>query len=213
MRHLAAGAGLGLAVEVQAFVGLGRELAPVLDLVAQQIGHFDAGVGRRGAKRPAGDGADMLFELVADAAVLGPVAGVVDARGDLVDQKHVVSEVEQFDAQNADVIQPIHDRLGDGAGADLRLLVHGGGGQGGAQDAAFVPVLAQRIDRHMAVPVAGGDNRQFAHEGRLGLQNGRTTPQAFQGGGRVLDGVDPDLTLAVIAFAAGLQEGGQPQFG
>ena len=98
MRHLAAGAGLGLAVEVQAFVGLGRQLAPVLDLFAQQVGHFDTGVGRRGAERSAGDGADMLFELVADTAVLGPVAGIMDARSDLVDQQDVVAKVEQFDA-------------------------------------------------------------------------------------------------------------------
>ena len=55
-----------LAVEVQAGVGLGGQRWPsCVDLVAQQIGHLDPGVGRRRAQRPAGDGADVLFELVA----------------------------------------------------------------------------------------------------------------------------------------------------
>lgn len=65
MPHLAARAGLGLVVELQAGVGLGGQGRPLLCLVSQQIGHLDPGVGGSRAERSVIEGADVLFELVA----------------------------------------------------------------------------------------------------------------------------------------------------
>ena len=79
------GRGLGLAVEVDArrrgIVGGGR------GLVAEQVQHLRVGMPAAVAERPAADRADVLLELVDQAGVLGPVAGVVHPGGDLVDQE------------------------------------------------------------------------------------------------------------------------------
>ena len=58
-----------------------------LGVLADEIVHLDSPrrVGR--AERPAGDGADMLLELRGLRAVERPVAGIVDARRDLVDDQ------------------------------------------------------------------------------------------------------------------------------
>ncbi len=88
MAHLAAGAGFALAVEVEVGAGLGDQLGPALDVVADEIVHRRAAadeVGRAG--RQAADRADVLLELRGDRALDRPVAAVVDARRDLVDDR------------------------------------------------------------------------------------------------------------------------------
>src|SRR6185437_11242730 len=67
--HLAAGLGLPLAVEVDPGLRLGGVAQPRVRLVAQQVQHLHPGDWRGRAERPAGDGADMLLELVDLAAV------------------------------------------------------------------------------------------------------------------------------------------------
>jgi hypothetical protein len=57
------------------------------DVVPDQVLHHHIRVTLSVAERPAGDGADVLFELVDDAAVLRPVPGIVDAGGELVDDE------------------------------------------------------------------------------------------------------------------------------
>ena len=61
--HLAPGADLKLAIKMQSEIRLSEDVAPVLGILADQIVHFDPATTRRPAERPAGDGADMLFEL------------------------------------------------------------------------------------------------------------------------------------------------------
>ncbi|MNT06940.1 hypothetical protein D3C72_1416270 [compost metagenome] len=142
------------------------------------------------------------------------MAGVVDARGDLVHQQLGVSvsigaHVEQLDPHDADIVEAVEDRRGDLHGASLRLRIDGGGGQGGFQHPVGVDVLAQRIDGDRAVTAARGDHRQFAVEDGGGFQNGGAATDGVEGGLGVGGVPDPDLALAVIAFAAGLQQGGQ----
>jgi len=74
-----------------------------------------------GAKRPAGDGAHVLLELVDLTAVEGPVAAVVHPGGDLVDQEAAIDQLEHFDADDADIVELAEDAGGDhlGLGADL----------------------------------------------------------------------------------------------
>src|SRR5215468_4498426 len=85
--HLAAGTGAVLAIEMD---GRARHIEPagvIRDLIADQVDHFDPPVAHRPAERPAGDCADVLLELRDRAAIEGPMAGIVHARRDLVDQE------------------------------------------------------------------------------------------------------------------------------
>ena len=59
-----AGLRLALAVQVDAGVGLVGQLRPAVHFFAQEVQHLDAGMRRGGAQRPAGHGADVLFELI-----------------------------------------------------------------------------------------------------------------------------------------------------
>ena len=102
--HFAPWPRLGLAV------GMGADTRPEPlgdrgDPVADEVFHLEIGEARGVAQRPAGDGADVLLELVGDTHGLGPVAGIVDAWGDLVDQQRAVREGEEFDTEDADIAE------------------------------------------------------------------------------------------------------------
>src|SRR5690606_20718920 len=108
-----------------------------------------------------------------------------------------------------DVVEAVQHGGGDLFGARLGGRVDGGGGGGGLQHPVLVDVLAQGIDGDRAVAAPRGDDRQFALEDGGGLQHGGTAADGVEGGLGVGGGADPHLALAIIAFAARLQEGGQ----
>ena len=87
MAHLAAGARFRLAVEVKHQVRLGEQRRRAKHVVADQVFHHAVGMAVGVAERQAGDRADMLLELRDGAGGLRPVAGIVDARRDLVDEQ------------------------------------------------------------------------------------------------------------------------------
>src|ERR1700733_11080501 len=93
MPHLAARSDLELAVKMQSEIRLGKDVAPVLSVLADQIVHFDPAAARRPAERPAGNGADMLLELRGLRALEGPMARIVDARRDRVDHERFMAVV------------------------------------------------------------------------------------------------------------------------
>ncbi len=64
--------------------GLGENLVPAVDVVADQVFHLDRLAQPGGGERPAGDRADVLLELRDRGAVLGPMARIVDPGRDLV---------------------------------------------------------------------------------------------------------------------------------
>src|SRR5271165_5366109 len=64
MAHLAVGADFELTVKMQAEVRLGENVAPFLRVLADEIVHFDLPASCRRPERPAGDGADVLLELL-----------------------------------------------------------------------------------------------------------------------------------------------------
>ena len=105
MAHLSALPGLALAVEVQTGVGFTSDCRPVLHALAQQVFHLHAGPRLDWPQGPAGNGPDVLLELVGCSAVLGPVPAVVHSRGDLVDQERGVLEFEQLDPDHTDIIE------------------------------------------------------------------------------------------------------------
>ena len=83
--HLAARTGLALAVEVQMRAGLGQDARQVATSSPIRFAHLDAAEPARRAERPAADGAHVLLELRGLGALDRPMAGIVNARGDLVD--------------------------------------------------------------------------------------------------------------------------------
>ena len=86
MAHLAAGARLALAVEMQLSAGLGENLAPGQNLVADQILHHRPRVMLDRSQRQAADGAHELLELAGDTGIDRPVAGLMRPLRQLVDQ-------------------------------------------------------------------------------------------------------------------------------
>src|SRR6202042_3473070 len=107
--HLAARSDLELAIEMQSEIRLGEDVAPVLSVLADQIVHFDPAATHRCAERPAGNGADMLLKLRGLRALESPMAGIVDARRDLVDHERFVAVViagdEHLNCQHADIVE------------------------------------------------------------------------------------------------------------
>ena len=103
MAHLAARPRVRFAVKMQARAGLAEDFCPGEDIFADQIIHFDMPAGFRavaagGSERPAGDRPDMLLELRGGGAVERPVTGIMDARGDFVDEKREGPIIAAFPA-------------------------------------------------------------------------------------------------------------------
>src|SRR6476619_1113278 len=92
MAHLAAGAALAFAVDVNVEVRLGDQRGPAVDVVAYEIVHHGALADELGRpRRKIADRADMLLELRGDGALDRPVAAVVHAGRDLVDDRPVAA--------------------------------------------------------------------------------------------------------------------------
>ena len=96
MAHLAPRAHDALAVEVQLRIRFARDRGPGLGVVADEIGHLGVRKAHRRAERPAGDGADVLFELAGEAGVFRPMPGIVDAWGELVRQQLAAQLFEEM---------------------------------------------------------------------------------------------------------------------
>src|ERR1051326_3109954 len=96
MTHLPSGTNFRFAIEMECAMPLGIA-TPIGRFLAQNILHHRIGMAHRIAKRPAGDGADVLFELTDGAGLQRPVTGIVHARRDLVDQKRSIAPNKEFD--------------------------------------------------------------------------------------------------------------------
>ena len=181
----------------------------MLDIGADQVLHGGVGAPCSGAQRQAADGADVLCELAGLATLDGPVAGVVDAGGDLVDQQPAAFGDEQLDAKNPDVVE----RLGDALGARPRGRGESGGDVGRRQrqveDAVHVAVLDRIEARHPAVRRAGNDHRDLAFDRDQRFQDRRTAVErAVPGVAQIVARRQHDLALSVIAEGLGLENGG-----
>src|SRR5207253_6659239 len=165
MAHLAAGARVVLAVDVDMGAGFRDELGPAIDRVADQVFH---GRGSAGQIRRTGwkiaDGADVLLELRGDRALDGPVTAVVHAGRDLIDQR-AFRAGEEFDSEDANMVERLGDSQSDGARfVDLRS--HGLAARDGRQveNAAAVLVLRTVPEAVATVRPAGDDDREFGGE-------------------------------------------------
>jgi len=149
MAHLAAGASLALAVEVDVQGRLRHQLAPSLDVSADEVVHHRAAPDQ--VRRPRGKPAnrsDVLFELAGDRPFDRPVAAVEHARRDLIDQRSVRAG-EELDGEDADMTEQFGDA--QRRVASLRDLVGAGWAAwdtGAAKDPLVVLVL-RRIPERM----------------------------------------------------------------
>src|SRR2546430_1867411 len=172
MPHLAAGPRLGFSIKMERSHGLRCEACPIVGLIAQQICHDCIAVAIRIAERPAGNGADVLLELRYRTSIDGPVAGIVDAGSDLVDEDAFAGH-EHLDADDADIVELRGDRSGDvlslscGFGGDLC-----GYGRA-AKDMVFMFVFGDVIDDEGAVPAPCRDDRYLLFEFDDALDDGR----------------------------------------
>ena len=160
----------------------------------------------RRAQRPAGDGADVLLELVDLAAVQGPVAGVVDARRELVDQQAAVVALEQLHAEHADIVEGGQQRGGDPLGLGdsawrspwpARWCGAGCRSRGGFRSGDRG--RSRRRGRGRRSPPARGGSRRASRRWRAPAERGERR-------GRVTGPLDPGLALAVVAAAPGLEQ-------
>ena len=85
---------------------------PVVPEIAEKIGHRGRlqQIGR--AERQPADGAQLLLELAGATGVERQMPGVVRTRRQLVDEQLAAAGHEEFDAQDADVVERVHHRVG-----------------------------------------------------------------------------------------------------
>src|SRR5436305_8232857 len=207
--HLAAGTGVGLAVEVELDLGEAAGSRPVRlatgPEVAQEVRHGGGAEELGRAQWQAADGPELLLELAGDAGVEGEVAGVVRARRQLVDQQAAVPGEEHLHGEHADHPQPLQDAAGDRD----RLPLHSGGHGGRrGRDVEDMPVMAVLDHSEMgegAVEPPGGHHGDLAVEIHEGLEDRLLAAEGGPGGLRLARGRDPHLPLAVVPPAGRLQ--------
>ena len=107
MAHFAPWPHEALAVNMQP--RLPRHFNPFLDFVADDVLHNSVGIAFRIAQRPSGDRTDMLFELADGAGFQCPMAGIMDARSDLIDQQLAFACHKEFDTENAGIVQRLRN--------------------------------------------------------------------------------------------------------
>jgi len=139
MAHLAAAPRFPLAVELwpDACAQPGRNRG---DLVADEVLHHHRGEARRVAQRPAGNRPDVLLELIRYADCFGPVPGIMDSRGYLVDQQRLAGN-EELDAEHADIIEGTGNAPCRGDRLCRRLGAYSRRDSAGVEDMAAVDVL------------------------------------------------------------------------
>src|SRR5690606_2403939 len=121
--HFPSGPRLVLAVEMQRRAAVAEDVAPAIRLLSDEIAHLDLAVPARRAERPAADRPHMLLELGGHGAVDGPMAGIVNAGRDFVDDEGLavhprlgLLDDEHLDADHAHIAERVHDFLRHGYG-------------------------------------------------------------------------------------------------
>ena len=165
----------------------------------------------RGRGSPSGQvehRAHVVGELGRDRAVLRPVARVVRAHRQFVDQDAAVARLEELDREVADHAE----LLGDAQRQLLRLARQvlgeaGGGRDHRVADAVDLLGLDDGVGHGLAVRGADDVRRELPHEVDLLLGEHRDTgPEGIFG---VLDGTDEPHPLPVIAAAHRLEDHGE----
>jgi hypothetical protein len=171
--------------------------------------HLHIRMPRAVAQRPAGDRADMLLELVDGAARLGPVAGIVHARGDLVHDRAPRGRHEELHPDHAHIIERVQD-----APSASTASVPEPAGIGRARwwsrrmpsSWTFSPGI---VAGDRPVHARARRSPDLAGEGDEPLGDGGRAVQGGERGFGIFRARHAGLPLAVIAEAAGLQDRGR----
>src|SRR6185437_12690231 len=203
MAHLAAAPRFPLAVELwpDACAQPGRNRG---DLVADEVFHHYRGEARRVAQRPAGNRPDVLLELIRYADCFGPMPGIMDSRGYLVDQQRLAGN-EELDAEHADIIEGTGNAPRRGDRLCRRLGAYSRRDSAGVEDMAAVDVLRRFEGGDGPVAAARHDDRYFLVERHEGFQHQRLGFERGEGRGGVDGRAKNLLALAVIAEPRRLQ--------
>jgi len=196
---------------VKFYVGVGEGGLPVWFVrppeVAEKIRHGGGAQEFGGTEGQAADGAELLFELRCHAGVDGEMAGVVGARGELVDEEGFVGLDEEFDTQDADYVERLEDGASEFAGSTGDIFGDGGGGDGQVEDMVAVAILDDAPIGVGAIGATGGDDGDFFFEFDEGFEDGGSAADGGPGGFGLLGGSDADLPFAVVTEVGGFEDG------
>src|SRR5262245_40974736 len=204
--HLASRTRLPLAVDMHGGSRNGQPLCGVVHFRPNQVHHFYAAAEAQWtAKWPPRNRPDVLLELRDRRAVDGPVARIVNARGDLVDQYCCVpalADDKHFHRKHADIVKGFGD-----AGCDLPRLARERRGhfRGHARD--FENMIAMLVFRrleafHVAVTRTGDDYRNLSLEIDEAFQDTRRIAYRPPGCDSITTFGDLRLALAVVTELA-----------
>ena len=172
--------------------------------LADQVDHGAVAGRARRAERHPENRPQVVLELAGGAALDGPVAGVVYARGHLVGDQTALAH-EELDVEHADVAEVLQaaGEVIDRAAVPASRAV---GCAGHPQNALSVNVAVQRIENGFTPRAARSDDRHFALERHPFLVDQRHAAEAQPGPLEVLVRADAHLALAVVAHAACLED-------
>src|SRR5574340_639993 len=214
--HLAARARGFLAVQMQLDGGVSEQGLPVraavVPAVAEDVDHHHRRPQPRVAEWQAAERTHLLLELVGDAGVERVVAGVVRARGDLVDQE-LAADDKELNRHHADVAELVGNGARHVASLGSDLVGDAGGDDGDVEDAVFMAVLGDREHDAFAGVAAGEHDRHLALELDEAFQHAGLAAEFAERRARFLARVDPRLALAVVAEARHFQQRGRAGVG
>src|SRR5580692_2985013 len=154
------------------------------------------------------NGPHELFELAGQARIDRPMARIMRARRDLVDEDGTALRHEHLDRENPDEIELFGDVTRDRLGAYRGVCRNSRGRDRRVEDMIDMLVFDRRIGRPSAVCAARNDDRDLTGKIDKAFEDAALSahsPPSFLG----LDlGGQSDLTLAVIAQTHRLQHGG-----
>ncbi|SBV97941.1 hypothetical protein KL86APRO_10949 [uncultured Alphaproteobacteria bacterium] len=213
MSHLAPVPRFELAVEVQLRLRVREDLVPAVDAVAEEVLHLGVAVTFGGAEAQIADRAHELLELVGDAGVHRPMAGIVRTRRHFVDENAALVIDEHLDRQQSFEPERGGGGVGDRGGASGLVGQDLRGCARGVEDVVDVDVLDDVEGVDLAARRPRDDHRDFLRERH----------EAFEDRGRALDRrprvgrlrrtVNAELALAVVSQGAGLEDAGGAEVG
>ena len=182
----------------------------------EQVDHRGRGERRGRSEAEPADRPDVLLELRCRGALDRPVAGVVDAWRQLVDDQRAVAEEEELGGEGAAQVHRLGEGRPDLDGASGDIGGHRSRRHRFDEDPLVMGVPGDREDRHGAVETARDDDGQLGGEVELALGEERGTRRPAE----TLPGIvelrgrrDPELSAAVVSADRQLEPERQTELG
>ena len=192
---------------MEAYARLGGKAPPIVRFLPDEIAHLSVGMAIGCSQRPPNNRAHVVLELADLASIDRPVATVVHARRNLVDDQRLrvlTAHIEHFDGQYTDVIESGGNLFGNLARTRLMRRRKIRGYRRRPQDSAFVVVEGNVIEAGLARSVTHNQNGDLASKPHDGLKHGRPAANFIERGGHFFCIRDAHLPLAIVAEPARL---------